>query len=107
MEVEERFSLNDEEMIVGQLEIVNALDFLNKYIKRINKIILEVYAEYKVRYVFINLVDILNGYHLMYALDEASISFLEEKFKVSFNDGVYKENSIVLRKEIKGYLRTL
>lgn len=28
MEVEERFSLNDEEMIVGQFEIVNALEDL-------------------------------------------------------------------------------
>lgn len=40
MEVEEKFSLNDEEMIIGQLEIVNALEFLNKYRDRINKIIL-------------------------------------------------------------------
>lgn len=105
MEVEEKFILNNDEMIIGQLEITNALEFLNKYKNNIDKIILDVYADYKVKYVFINIIDILNGYHLIYAADKASILYLEEKFNVNFINGVYKENLIVLRKEIKKSLK--
>lgn len=107
MEIEEKFVSNNNEMIIGQLEITNALEFLDKYKNNINEIITEVYDNYKVKYVFVNIIDILNGYHLLYASDEVTVSYLEEKFNVTFIDGIYKEDSIVLRKEIKKYLKTL
>lgn len=107
MEVEEKFVLNDDEMIIGQLEITNALEFLNKYKDNIDKIIKDVYNDYKVKYVFINIIDILNGYHLIYASDENTVIYLEEKFSVSFVNGIYKEDSIMLRKEIKKFLKSL
>lgn len=107
MEVEEKFVLNNDEMIIGQLEITNALDFLDKYKDNIVEIIKNVYKGYKVKYIFINIIDILNGYHLIYAFDKVSIKYLEEKFNVSFIDGIYKEDKIVLRKEIKRYLKSL
>ncbi len=107
MEVEEKFILNNDEMIIGQLEIANALEFLNKYKNNIDKIILDVYNDYKVKYVFINIIDILNGYHLIYATDKESILYLEERLNVNFINGIYRENSLVLRKEIKKYLKNL
>lgn len=107
MEVEEKFVLNNDEMIIGQLEITNALEFFDKYKNNIDEIILDVYDDYKVKYVFINIIDILNGYHLIYASDKASILYLEKMFNVNFINGIYKEDSIVLRKEIKKYLKTL
>ena len=105
MEVEEKFILNEKEMIIGQLELVNASSFLEEHKNKINKIVKDVYSEYKVKYVFINIIDILNGYHILYANDEGTISYLEEKFKVKFNNGIFKENIIFLRKEIKKYLK--
>lgn len=107
MEVEEKFVLNTDELIIGQLEITNALEFLDKYKDNIDEIINNVYEDYKVKYIFINIIDILNGYHLIYAFDKASILYLEEKFNVSFINGMYKEDKIVLRKEIKKYLKSL
>lgn len=101
MEVEEKFILNNEEMIIGQLEITNSLEFFNKYKQNIDKIILDVFNDYKVKYVFINIVDILNGYHLIYATDKISISYLEKMLNIHFVNGIYKEDSLVLRKEIK------
>lgn len=107
MEVEEKFILNNDEMIVGQLEITNALEFLEKYKNDIDKIILDVHNEYNVNYVFINIIDILKGYHLIYSCDRKSIFYLEEKLKVKFTDGIYKEEGVVLRKEIKKCLKQL
>ena len=107
MEVEEKFVLNTDEMIIGQLEITNALKFLDKYKDNIDGIIKNVYEDYKVKYVFINIIDILNGYHLIYAFDKESILFLEKMFNVKLIKGIYKEDKIVLRKEIKKYLKSL
>lgn len=106
MEIEEKFMVDNDEMIIGQLEITNALEFFYEYKNKIDEIILKVYDDYKVKYVFINIIDILNGYHLIYALDKTSIIYLEDKFNVIFTNGIYKENSIVLRKEIKKYLKS-
>lgn len=105
MEVEEKFILNETEMIIGQLELVNASKFLESNKTKINEIIKDIYSEYNVKYVFINIIDILNGYHILYASDEETISYLEKKFKVKFNKGIFKENIIFLRKEIKKYLK--
>lgn len=107
MEVEEKFVLNTDEMIIGQLEITNALEFLSKYKDNIDEIIKNVSEDYNVKYIFINIIDILNGYHLIYAFDKASILYLEEKFNVNFINGIHKEDKIVLRKEIKKYLKSL
>ena len=106
MEIEERFVLDkNNDIIIGQLEITNALEFLNKYKNKIDDIISDVYNEYQVKYVFINIIDILNGYHLIYLYDERCIQFLENKFNEKISNGIYKEDKIVLRKEIKKYLK--
>ena len=107
MEVEEKFVLNTDEIIIGQLEITNALKVLDKYKDNIDGIIKNIYEDYKVKYVFINIIDILNGYHLIYAFDKESILFLEKMFNVKLIKGIYKEDKIVLRKEIKKYLKSL
>lgn len=104
MEVEQKYN---SDFIIGQLEIINALEFLNKYKNNIDEIIKNVYDDYKVKFVFINMIDILNGYHLIYAFDEATILYLEEIFKIKFINGVYKKDEIVLRKEIYKYLQSL
>ena len=107
MEIEEKFVLKDDEMIIGQLEITNVLEFLSKHQSSIDETINNVLAEYNVKYVFVNMIDILNGYHLIYTSDEASKLYLEEKFNAKLINGFYKENKIVLRKEIKKFLKSL
>ena len=104
MEVDEKFKLGVEEIIIGQLEIVDAKGFLEKYEDNINKIINQVKNEYGISIVFINLIDILEGYHMIYAPDKNSQDFLN-KFGIVFDEDIYEEKRIVLRKEIKRYLR--
>ena len=106
MEIEEKFVLDkNNDIIIGQLEITNALEFLNKYKNKIDDIISDVYNEYQVKYVCINIIDILKGYHFIYSHDERCIQFLENKFNEKISNGIYKEDRIVLRKEIKKYLK--
>ncbi len=104
MEVDEKFKLGIEEIIIGQLEIVDAKGFLEKYEDNINKIINQVKNEYGISIVFINLIDILEGYHIIYAPDTNTQNFLKE-YGIVFDGKLYTEKRILLRKEIKRYLR--
>ena len=106
LEIEEKFMAGEDSMVIGQIELVDALGFLNKNKTRIDQIISEVYNDYNVQHVFINIVDIFNGYHLIYANDNETISFLENKFHTKFIGGVYREDVSMLRKEIKRFLKT-
>ena len=105
MEVEEKFVLGDEELIIGQLEIINAENFLKQYKSNIDSVINDVRNQYGVSLVFLNIIDILSGYHIIYSPYRDTISFLEEKYQSQFDDDRFVENRIVLRKEIKQYLR--
>ena len=95
LEMEEKFVVNKYNMIIGQIEMVNALEFLKEHKAEINNVISNVYKDYGIQFVFINLVDILNGYHLIYACDDKTISFLEDKLNAKFVDGVYKEDIVI------------
>ncbi len=52
MEVEEKFVLGDDELIIGQLELVNAKDFLKKNKNEIDKILLRKEIKKHLKHVF-------------------------------------------------------
>lgn len=105
MEVEEKFKLGSDELIIGQLEITQAREFIEKYEDDIKGVIKQVEEDYGVSTVFINIIDILEGYHILYAPDKATKECLSKDYGFIFNGNVYEEKKIVLRKEIKRYLR--
>lgn len=104
MEVEETFKLGNDEIIIGQLEITEARNFINEHRENIDSIIDDVEAEYGVQIVFINVIDTLEGYHILYAPQEATRRFLGN-FGLAFKGDSLEEEQIVLRKEIKNELR--
>ena len=105
MEVEEKFVLGNDELIIGQLEITDAKKFLRRYKSNIDGILNEVKNQYGISLIFLNIIDILNGYHIIYSPYSNTIDFLEKKYQFQFNGDYFIENRIVLRKEIKQYLR--
>lgn len=104
MEVEEIFNLFNNKMIIGQLEVVNAEDFLKKNIKNIDNILADVKNQYGITIIFINIIDILNGYHILYSPYDETQLFLKNNYNICFINNKFKEDIIVLRKEIKKYL---
>ena len=107
MEVEEKFILGNDELIIGQLELTDAKKFLRKYKTNIDSILNEVKNQYGVSLIFLNIIDILMGYHIIYSPYSDTINYLEEKYQFQFNGDIFIENKIVLRKEIKQYLRNV
>ena len=105
MEVDEAFKLGDMELIIGQLELVDAEKFLKQNKPRIDEVCDDVQKEKKIPTIFINIIDILNGYHIIYTPYEETQTFLHDNYGFTFKDEQYKEPAIVLRKEIKKALR--
>ena len=104
MEIEEKFILDDNEWYIGQLEIVSAKEFLNKNINSIRKIMDDVKREYHTNYVFLNIVDIIEGYHIIYCPFSETKNILK-RYGYSFYDDMFIEDKLVLRKDVKKELR--
>lgn len=104
MEVEKKFILGNDVLIIGQLEITDARDFINNHSEKMKDIIDQVKNDYNISLVFVNVIDTLEGYHMLFAPDENMQNFLEKRLDIHFNNGIYEENKVVLRKEIKKQL---
>lgn len=106
MECEIPNEFPDFKVIVGQLEVANLEDFLSKNKSNIISIMNEIKKEKKVDYVFINCVDILNGYIIIFGADERSNKFVTDTFGYKFNENnIVKLDKIIQRKELTNILR--
>lgn len=105
MEVEEKFKLGKDEIIIGQLEITDAKEFVKRYEEEITEIIEQVKGEYGISKIFINIIDILKGYHMLFTPYNETKEFLSKGFGYNFGGNICEKQRIVLRKEIKRYLR--
>ena len=100
MEVEIPFDYQDKKIIIGQLEIVEVATFLNQYETQIQIILTNVKKEKNVDMIFINCIDILNGYSTFVAFDEQTKQELSKLFQVEFQENRAILQEIIMRKEI-------
>ena len=99
-------TFNDFKTIVGQIELANLEEFLNKKKDRMLEILKQVKKEKKINYIFINCVDILNGYTIIFTPDEESNEFVEKTYGYKFDENnEVRINKVVQRKELKKILR--
>lgn len=107
MEIDEKFSLGADELIIGQLELVDAKEFLEKNKELIDRVVEDVQKEHKVPLIFINIIDILKGYHILYTPLSNTRDYLHNNFQITFDGDTSFEDEVVLRKEVKQYLRSV
>ncbi len=100
MEVEIPFDYQDKKIIIGQLEIAEVATFLNQYEPKIQTILTNVKKEKNVDMIFINCIDILNGYSTFVAFDEQTKQELNKLFQVQFQENRAILQEIIMRKEI-------
>lgn len=99
-------TFNDFKTIVGQIELANLEEFLNKKKDRMLEILKQVKKEKKINYIFINCVDILNGYTIIFTPDEESNEFVERTYGYKFDENnEVRINKVVQRKELTKILR--
>ena len=106
MECEIPNTFPDFKVIIAQLEIANLDSFLKEKQQQILNIMQSVKREKKVDYIFINCVDILNGYIIILPADEVSKQFVTKTFNYSFDqNNMAKIDKIIQRKNLTAILR--
>ncbi len=95
---------------IFQLEIVDARHFLTTHIHELNRIMNDARERKQLDVLFINCIDIEQGYNCIYATDAISQRVVSQILKVDFVDTIAQTSAIIMRKQIapllKHYLET-
>ena len=94
------FDYQDKKLIIGQLEIVRVDTFLNENETKIENILAKVRKEKNVDMIFINCIDILNGYSTFVAFDNQTKAEITKVFQIQFQANRAKLKEVIMRKEI-------
>ena len=100
MEAEYILEIANKKIIIAQLEIVNANSFLENYQHEIKSILIDILQEKKLDYIFLNCIDILNGYCILYTPFSSTEEYLNNFFEGSFENGQLIIEPLFMRKEI-------
>ena len=90
---------------MGQLEVANVDEFLNKYEQDIRNVLKTVSKENNVEYISVNCMDIINGYSVVIASNEKTAKIIENAVGYKFKDLKSRIDELVSRKEIVKVIR--
>ena len=107
MEVEFKDQFMSISWSMGQLEVANVDKFLNKYEDKIREILETVSKENKVDYISVNCMDIINGYSVIVAYNDATANLITDATGIKFNNLKAKVNELISRKEIVKIVRNI
>lgn len=92
---------------MGQLEIANVEEFLNRNEEKVRAILKKVKDENNVDYISVNCMDIINGYTIILAENEATANIISDAINVKFIKLKAKIDKLVSRKEIIKIIRAI
>ena len=107
MEVEFKDQFMSISWSMGQLEVANVDEFLNKYEQDIRNVLKTVSEEKNVEYISVNCMDIINGYSVIVAGNEKTAEIISNAIGLSFKDLKAKTNELISRKEIVKVMRNI
>lgn len=105
MEAEIVLNYKNKTITVAQLEIANIEEFLEKQEKNIVAILKQIKDEKSLDYIFINCVDILNGFNILLTIDDETEEFLNKVFGYEFKNRRCKFNKVMQRKDLTKVIR--
>ena len=104
------FQINDDKIGIAQLEIVDVDDFINNNLEETKKLLSEIKKEKSSKYIFLNCIDLENGFNAFVAIDDLTKKVISSSLNVNFEDDIAKSDHLIMRKEmvplIKEVLRT-
>ena len=92
---------------MGQLEIANVEEFLNRNEEKVRAILKKVKDENNVDYISVNCMDIINGYTIILAENEATANIISDAINVKFIKLKAKIDKLVSKKEIIKIIRAI
>ena len=107
MEVEFKDQFMSKSWSMGQLEVANVDEFLNKYEPEIRNILKTVSKEKNVEYISVNCMDIINGYSVIVAENEKTAEIISNAIGLKFENLRAKTEELISRKEIVKIIRCM
>lgn len=107
MEAEVGFNYRGKRMTIAQLEVANIEGFLEKKEEKVIEVLKQVKKEKCLDYIFINCVDILNGFNIILTIDEETRQLLEEELGYCFEGNRCKFNKLLQRKDLFKAIREI
>ena len=105
MEVEFKDQFMSISWSMGQLEVANVDEFLDKYEKDIRNVLKTVSEENDVEYISVNCMDIINGYSVIVARNDKTAEIISNAIGIQVENLKAKINELVSRKEIVKVMR--
>lgn len=105
MEVEFKDQFMSISWSMGQLEVANVDEFLEKYEDDIRNVLQTVSKEKNVEYISVNCMDIINGYSVIVASNNKTAEIISNAIGVKFEDLKAKIDELISRKEIVKVMR--
>ncbi len=103
-----KFSAKEGLVGIAQLEIINLREFIKNNFEEIEGALIDIKEQEKLDIVFLNSIDIKDGYNILFALDEKTQGLLEKLLDIKFQDKIAeKEGIIIMRKEIVAELKEI
>ena len=100
MELGNTWNYRNQKIAIGQLELANIRSFLSEKKEKIISIMQKEKNDRKLDYIFLNCIDILEGFNIVMTIDQETEKFLKNNFGFSFFDGMFQTEKIILRKEL-------
>ena len=107
MEVEFKDEFMTISWSMGQLEIANVEEFLDCNEEKVRAILKTVKNENNVDYISVNCMDIINGYTIILAENEATANIISDAINVKFVNLKARINKLISRKEIIKIIRSI
>lgn len=105
MEAELGFDYKGKRMTIAQLEIADIEEFLKEKELKIIKILKQVKIENNIDYIFINCVDILNGFNIILTIDNETTQLLNSELGYVFENNRCKFDRLIQRKDLFNEIR--
>ncbi len=108
MECEIALRIMEKNILCGQLEVANVDEFYNEKKDKIISILKTIKEEKNADFIYLSMVDILNGYIRIVTLDDVTRKMLNNVFGFEFDaEGCSKINRIIQRKEMTAKYRII
>ena len=100
MEADIKIATGEKNTTIAQLELVDVDKFINDNIDEIKEILNGIKQDQKLDFIFLNCIDILNGYNMLVSIDNESEKLIEDILNIKCENGIGKTEKIVMRKQI-------
>lgn len=105
MEAEIVFKYKNKSVTIAQLELVDVKDFLSEYETDITSILKQIKKQKSLDYIFINCIDILNGFNIILTIDNETEEFLNHLLGYEFKNRRCEFKTILQRKDLSRMIR--